>query len=132
MVNRVELIQDSCGAGEHRGGLGVNLEIEMLEDTFATTVCERTELSPWGLKQGREGLANNCFLVNDEGDKKSIPKATRVLIKKGSRVLIQNGGGGGYGSPSQRKKEKVLDDFKQEYISRDYVKKHYPEVVLND
>ena len=40
--------------------------------------------------------------------KKSIPKATRVLIKKGNKVLIQNGGGGGYGHPSERQKEKVF------------------------
>ena len=104
----------------------------MLEDTFATTVCERTELSPWGLNKGKEGLANNCFLINDKGEKKSIPKATRVSIKKGSKVLIQNGGGGGYGSPSERKKEKVLDDYKQQYISREYIKEYYPEVKLND
>jgi len=104
----------------------------MLEDTFATTVCERTELAPWGLNEGKEGMANNCFLINDDGTKKSIPKATRVLIKKGSKVLIQNGGGGGYGPPEERTKEKVLDDYKQEYISRDYIKKYYPEVILND
>ena len=132
LVKRVELIQDSCGAGKNRGGLGVNIEIEMLEDTFATTVCERTELAPWGLKEGKEGMPNNCFLIDEGGTKKSIPKTTRVLIKKGNKVLIQNGGGGGYGDPSERKKEKILNDYKQEYISREYISKFYPEVVLND
>ena len=46
--------------------------------------------------------------------------------------MIQNGGGGGYGDPSERKKEKILNDYKQEYISREYISKFYPEVVLND
>ena len=63
LVKRVELIQDSYGAGKNRGGLGVNLEFVMLEDTYATTVCERTELAPWGLNGGKEGLANNCYVV---------------------------------------------------------------------
>ena len=72
------------------------------------------------------------MIINDDGTKKSIPKATRVLIKKGNKVLIQNGGGGGYGHPSERQKEKVLDDYKQEYISKEYINKYYPEVVLND
>ena len=102
----------------------------MLEDTFATTVCV-IRVKSLGLNKGKK-LANNCFLINDKGEKKSIPKATRVSIKKGSKVLIQNGGGGGYGSPSERKKEKVLDDYKQQYISREYIKEYYPEVKLND
>ena len=44
---------------ENRGGLGVNFEFEMLEDSFATTVCERT--TSWGLNGGLEALPNNCF-----------------------------------------------------------------------
>ena len=129
LVKRVELIQDSCGAGKNRGGLGVNLEFVMLEDTYATTVCERTELAPWGLNGGKEGLANNCFVIESD-NKKSVPKATRVLVKKGNSILVQCGGGGGYGSPDERDHDKIIDDLKQEYISKDYVKKFYPKVKI--
>ena len=59
----------------------MNLEFVMLEDTYATTVCERTELAPEGLNGGKEGLANNCYVVESD-NKKSVPKATRVLVKK--------------------------------------------------
>ena len=31
-----------------------------------------------------------------------------------------------------KEKEKILNDYKQEYISREYISKFYPEVVLND
>ena len=51
--------------------------------------------------------------------------------KKGNRVLIQCGGGGGYGNPKQRNHEKVLDDYKQGYISKEYIKNFHPEVKLN-
>ena len=47
-------------------------------------------------------------------------------------MYFMTGGGGGYGHPSERQKEKVLDDYKQEYISKEYINKYYPEVVLND
>ena len=40
------------------------------------------------------------------------------------------GGGGGYGSPDDRDHDKVIDDLKQEYISKDYVKKFYPKVKI--
>ena len=129
LVNRVELIQDSCGAGQYRGGLGVNFEITMLEDTFATTVCERTKLAPWGLNGGKEGLPNNCSIIYEDGTSKDVPKATRVPFSKGKKILLQCGGGGGYGNPDERNKEKVIDDYKQEYISKNYIEKYYPGVA---
>jgi len=60
-----------------------------------------------------------------------IPKATRVPVKRGSRIRVQCGGGGGYGDPKDRDHDKILDDYKQEYISLDYVKKFYPNVKLD-
>ena len=124
------MIKDSGGAGKYRGGLGVNLEFTMLEDSYATTVCERTLLPPWGLNGGKEGLANNCYVIEDDQKVLEKPKATRVHVKKGNRVLIQCGGGGGYGNPAERNQEKVLDDYKQGYISKEYVNKFHPEVKI--
>ena len=119
--NRVELIQDSCGAGKFRGGLGVNFEITMKEDAEITTACERSKLAPWGLNGGQEGLANNCFILIED-DIMIAPKTTRTPVRKGGKVLIQAGGGGGYGDPDDRDHDKVLDDYKQEYISLDLYK----------
>ena len=47
LINKIELAKDSCGAGEFRGGLGLDLEFEMIEETFITTVVERTKNPPW-------------------------------------------------------------------------------------
>ena len=131
LINRVELIQDSCGAGKNRGGLGVYFEITMLEDTFATTVCERVKLAPWGLNGGKEALANNCFVIDQDEKSIEVPKATRIPITKGKRILLQCGGGGGYGDPKERETAKVLDDYKQGYISENYIEKYYPNVKLS-
>ena len=128
LINRVELIQDSCGAGKNRGGLGVYFEITMLEDTFATTVCERVKFPPWGLNGGKEALANNCFVIDQDEKSIEVPKATRIPITKGKRILLQCGGGGGYGDPKERETAKVLDDYKQGYISENYIEKYYPNV----
>ena len=130
LINKVELIQDSCGAGKNRGGLGVNFEFEMLEDSFATTVCERSKLPPWGLNGGLEALPNNCFLMEDGKTNREVPKATRVPIKKGNKILLQCGGGGGYGDPKERDHNKIIDDVKQGYLSKEYVNKYYPDVKL--
>ena len=130
LINRVELIQDSCGAGKNRGGLGVYFEITMLEDTFATTVCERVKFPPWGLNGGKEALANNCFVIDQDEKSIEVPKATRIPITKGKRILLQCGGGGGYGDPKERETAKVLDDYKQGYNSENYIEKYYPNVKL--
>ena len=130
LINRVELIKDSCGAGKNRGGLGVYFEITMLEDTFATTVCERVKFPPWGLNGGKEALANNCFVIDQDEKSIEVPKATRIPITKGKRILLQCGGGGGYGDPKERETAKVLDDYKQGYISENYIEKYYPNVKL--
>ena len=75
------------------------------------------------------GLPNDCNLVNEDGTTKNVPKATRVAFSKGKKILLQCGGGGGYGNPENRDKEKILDDFKQEYISKEYIEKYYPKVL---
>ena len=130
LINRVELIQDSCVAGKNSGGLVVYFEITMLEDTFATTVCERVKFPPWGLNGGKEALANNCFVIDQDEKSIEVPKATRIPITKGKRILLQCGGGGGYGDPKERETAKVLDDYKQGYISENYIEKYYPNVKL--
>ena len=74
---------------------------------------------------------NNCFVIDQDENLTEIPKATRVPVTKGKRILLQCGGGGGYGDPKEREHTKVLDDLKQGYISKKYVKQHYPNVTLD-
>ena len=61
---------------------------------------------------------------------REVPKATRVPIKKGNKILLQCGGGGGYGDPKERDHSKIIDDVKQGYLSKEYVNKYYPDVKL--
>ena len=125
MVNKIELAQDSCGPGEFRGGLGLDIEFEMLEETFITTVVERTKFPPWGINGGKEARANDVILIKNNGEKTNIPKKTGYKLNRGDKIIFVTGGGGGYGDPQKRKKSSIENDLKQEYLSRDYVKKNY-------
>ena len=49
LVERFALRTDSGGAGEHRGGLGVELTYRALQKCVANVNCERTKDPPWGL-----------------------------------------------------------------------------------
>ena len=126
LVNKIELAKDSCGAGKYRGGLGLNLEFEMLEETYVTTVVERTNFPPWGVNNGKAARSNNVIL-NTKNGKLNVPKKTGLKLNKGESIIFKTGGGGGYGNPIERSNKKILNDLKQEYISKEYVEKHYPQ-----
>ena len=125
LIKKIELAKDSCGAGEFRGGLGLNLEFEMLEDTFITTVVERTKNPPWGIKKGLEGRANNVEVNKKNGEKFNMPKKSGHKLSQGDKITFLTGGGGGYGNPKNRKIESIKNDLKQGYISKEYIKNYY-------
>ena len=126
LVKKIELAKDSCGAGKYRGGLGLNLVFEMLESTYVTTVVERTNFPPWGVNNGKAARSNNVIL-NTKNGKLNVPKKTGLKLNKGESIIFKTGGGGGYGDPIERSNKKILNDLKQEYISKEYVEKHYPQ-----
>ena len=126
LVKKIELAKDSCGAGKYRGGLGLNLVFEMLESTYVTTVVERTNFPPWGVNNGEAGRSNNVILITKNG-KLNVPKKTGLKLNKGESIIFKTGGGGGYGNPIERSNKKIFNDLKQQYISKEYVEKHYPQ-----
>ena len=131
LINKIELAKDSCGAGEVRGGLGLDLEFEMIEETFITTVVERTKNPPWGIKDGKAGRANNVQVIKKNGDKFFMPKKSGYKLDKGDKIIFLTGGGGGYGNPEFRKIEKIEYDLKQEYLSKKYVEENFKHFKFN-
>tara|TARA_B100000700_G_scaffold72660_1_gene81104 strand:- start:2125 stop:3837 length:1713 start_codon:yes stop_codon:yes gene_type:complete len=125
LIKKIELAKDSCGAGEFRGGLGLDLEFEMLEDTFITTVVERTKLPPWGINKGKEGRANNVEVIKKDGEKFYMPKKSGYKLNKGDKITFMTGGGGGYGDPLKRSSNMIKNDIKQGYLSKEYILKNY-------
>ena len=131
LINKIELAKDSCGAGEFRGGLGLDLEFEMIEETFITTVVERTKNPPWGIKDGKAGRANNVQVIKKNGDKFFMPKKSGYKLDKGDKIIFLTGGGGGYGNPKFRDIEKIENDLKQGYLSKKYVERNFKHFKFN-
>jgi N-methylhydantoinase B len=129
LIEKLELAQDSCGAGEYRGGLGFNMSIRMLEDTYMTSAVERTRNRPWGLSGGKEARPNGIAVRHPDGRvTRFYGKATRYLVAKGEILDIESGGGGGHGPCEKRPAEAVLRDLREGYISPEYAREHYPHV----
>jgi N-methylhydantoinase B len=120
-----DLGQDSGGAGQHRGGLGLDMDFLALEDCLLTSVFERTKNAPWGLGGGLEARPNASTLVLPDGTRQVLGKKTRVHVPRGATLEIRTGGGGGYGLPEARAREAVLDDVRDGYISEERARRDY-------
>ncbi|MEM9285540.1 MAG: hydantoinase B/oxoprolinase family protein [Pseudomonadota bacterium] len=129
MVKVLEFMTDSCGAGEHRGGLGYAISFHVLEDCFVTSSVERTLTDPWSIAGGSEGVPNRMEVQNPDGSVETIGKVTGREMLEGSTLTIYTGGGGGYGDPKRRDIEAVRRDYEDGVISKGHVTKYYPHAA---
>jgi N-methylhydantoinase B len=119
VVESYELVPDSGGAGQHRGGLGVQRVVRARTPVTMNTQIERAHCRPWGLEGGGDGTGNDVALRLGGTWKTDFPNA-KVLVaalKAGDAFRIRSGGGGGYGSPLKRAPALVLEDVRQGYVS---------------
>lgn len=126
LVERMELAPDSGGAGRHRGGLGIDLRLHVLEDSFVTNVLERTKNAPRGLFGGGQGRANEVVLREPNGRVTYHGKSTAVFVPRDSVWELRGGGGGGYGSPEDRSRQAIADDLADGYLTEEHVAEFYP------
>jgi N-methylhydantoinase B len=126
LVRRFELATDSGGPGRSRGGLGLEVEYELCEDSFCTSTVERTRTAPWGLAGGGEGTTNIVRTILPDGSAHEFGKVTGLPLPSGTRVQVRTGGGGGFGNPVERDPDAVWEDIRQEYVSESAARRHYP------
>lgn len=129
-VNRVELWQDSGGAGEFRGGLGYEAEIEWLRgDALLTIRRDRHRFHPWGLGGGGEAPLCRHVLTRANGDEIELPSKTVVDVHAGDRLAVWTTGGGGHGAPAARDPEMVRTDVLEGRVSREAALREYGVVI---
>jgi N-methylhydantoinase B len=126
VVRKFALAQDSAGAGKHRGGLGVDVAYELLDDAHCTAVIERSKTPPTGLFRGQGARANVMHVHGVDGDVQVVTKVTALPLPKGTLVQIASGGGGGYGPADERDSAAVERDVREGYISLEAARATYP------
>lgn len=115
-----EYTEDSAGAGEWRGGLGVETEFVIgSEDTQFVTFGDGDFEPAFGLFGGKEGTLNSITLTYPDG-KKHVPNNKDLItgVPKGTHYHQYAGGGGGYGDPKNRDREKLRAEVRNGVISR--------------
>ncbi|HUU51873.1 MAG TPA: hydantoinase B/oxoprolinase family protein [Candidatus Heimdallarchaeota archaeon] len=127
-----EYWEDSAGAGQWRGGLGVETEFKIGgEHTKVVTFGDGDVEPAFGLYGGLEATLNKIELRYPDG--RVYQTTTKDLVEdvpEGTVLFQQAGGGGGYGSPHLRDPVLVAKEVKNGIISIERAKEDY-RVVLD-
>lgn len=118
---RWELIVDSGGPGEFRGGLGPVREYDILAPEAQMTLRGGKHAVPAdGIAGGSPARLGNCIINPGRTDEKPLPSRFSGVVLRGSDVVrLEKSGGGGFGVPVERSFERVVDDVIDGYVSRD-------------
>jgi N-methylhydantoinase B len=116
-VERLELVEDSEGAGRFRGGLGLRKDYYFPGGpTTFTVLADRDREGPWGAFGGLAGRPAE-YVLNPEGEARRLGSKSTVELKAGDVVSYRTCGGGGYGPPEERNPELVLRDVVEGKVS---------------
>jgi N-methylhydantoinase B len=115
LYRRYALHEGSAGAGQHRGGFGLDYEIELLRgEARASFVMDHGRTGPQGALGGSDGAVNRVEIT--QNGKVMVPehlsKAQDIVLHPGDRVRVRTPGGGGYGDPARREATDVAEDVR--------------------
>jgi N-methylhydantoinase B len=130
MIDRLELRQDSGGAGKFRGGLGVQRDIHFVAEGEFLSVMKKSKTKPWGLAGGMETEPNGLYIFRGTPAEKRVG-TFRFPARIGEKCALVTAGGGGYGNPLERDPKAVLEDVLDGYVSTECAKSLYGVCIID-
>ena len=113
LYHRYALHEGSGGAGHHRGGFGLDYEVELRRgEARASFVMDHGRSGPQGVLGGGDGAVNQVTVWRG-GVAYTPPHLSKdqdIPLHPGDRVHVRTPGGGGYGDPFTRPAEAVRYD----------------------
>ena len=127
VVEKYALRADSGGPGMRRGGLGLELRVRASAPWRTNVHIERTKCAPWGLNGGYDALANRVHLERADGSTFSHGngKLDGDLLAPNDVLVVESGGGGGYGEPGKRSRTEVASDVHHGYVTHEAAIRDY-------
>jgi N-methylhydantoinase B len=108
-----EFRPDSAGAGQYRGGFGGTLElvIETALPARANTAGDGVRHGAVGMLGGGDGAPHRYTLRHADGSTRALrTKEAGIVLSPGDVLLVESGGGGGWGDPARRDPEAIAAD----------------------
>lgn len=140
-VEQYSLASESGGHGKSRGGFG-SLRVMTVEapEITVSSFMDRHSVGAWGLFGGdkakpgalrvkRKGRSEWETFVDAFGTA-SPNKFADIQLQQGDQVMVCSPGGGGYGDPTERDPEWVLEDVLEGYYSPDVARDVYKAVIV--
>ena len=126
-VEAYALVEDTGGAGEFRGGMGLRRSIRPIGHSCElSSVGERFRHQPWGIFGGLPGQAGQFRLESDNGEVTSLPsKASGVRLNPDQTAVIETPGAGGYGQPQNRAPTRLDEDHASGKFSSKFIEDNY-------
>jgi N-methylhydantoinase B len=129
-LTRFELIVDSGGAGEFRGGLGIRREYLNLADARFSIRSMKHLIPPNGCAGGGNGRRGDLWINPDSRAAKRLPtRYADYPLRAGDIFRLDTPGGGGHGDPLARDAERVLADVREGLVSRETAERDYGVVL---
>ncbi len=129
LYRRYALHEGSGGAGLHRGGFGLDYEIELLRgEARASFVMDHGRTGPQGALGGKDGAVNRVEIMRQGvlTIPEHLSKAQDIPLRPGDRVRVRTPGGGGYGDPALRNPALVDEDVRLGRYSEDEARRLFP------
>lgn len=74
-------------------------------------------------RQGSE--TGQITVVKKSGEREIIYKSKAYPLEPGEMIIVETGGGGGYGPPSERPRELIERDLRRGYVSVEAAERDY-------
>jgi N-methylhydantoinase B len=135
-IESYRLVEDSGGPGTFRGGLGGERVFTVtVPEVTVSALLNRMKTKPWGVLGGKEGAVGGLWVRRadssewrtfvEEFGTASPSKFSGVTLRAGDQVKILMPGGGGYGDPHERDRDRVRRDVAEGFVSPESAERDY-------
>ncbi|MFN8202938.1 MAG: hydantoinase B/oxoprolinase family protein [Solirubrobacteraceae bacterium] len=112
------IVPDTEGAGRHRGAPSNLVELGPTHGPLSLVwVAEGSSHAALGVRGGGEGATARQFKRCADGQLQALEPFSSTTLQPGETVLSYSAGGGGFGSPSERRPELVQRDVREGYVT---------------
>ncbi|MGK6317271.1 hydantoinase B/oxoprolinase family protein [Neorhizobium sp. DT-125] len=124
---------DSGGAGQWRGGCGMELTFRVLTDdsNVLGRGLERLMFRAWGSNGGKPGMPGQLIVNRGTPQERHLGKIDVLTVNAGDTVTFLTPGAGGWGDPAARDPQAVLKDVVNGFVTVEAAARDYGVVIVD-
>jgi N-methylhydantoinase B len=92
--------------------------VETAAPALANTAGDGVRHGACGILGGADGLPHRYTLYPDGEPPRQIKtKETGILVRPGDVLILESGGGGGWGNPADRSADEIAEDIENGFVT---------------